>query len=93
MSSVEGLTPDESASIHLYTMESQPSSNSFYGLLNAALRSENRDKLKPYFAYLKLILTALFKMPSIQGTFWRGITGDISHEYPRGKKIVWWGFR
>jgi hypothetical protein len=93
MSSVEGLTPEESASIHLYTMENQPSSSSFYGLLNAALRNEDRDSLKPYFAYLKLILTALFKTPSVKGVFWRGVRADLIHQYPKGKRVTWWGFR
>src|SRR4051794_35398022 len=37
----DGLTSDESASIHLYTMEWPQGQDSFYKLLNQSLRSEN----------------------------------------------------
>src|SRR5689334_4267294 len=49
----DGLTQDESAAIHLYTMQFDTDPN-FYQLLNSTLRGENRDNLKPWFAYLKL---------------------------------------
>jgi hypothetical protein len=57
------LTPDESASIHLYTMEWDESNNSLYAVLNRTLRTPERQMLKPWFKYLKLFLTALFKLP------------------------------
>jgi len=40
----DGLTQDESASIHLYTMEFHPGP-SLYLLLNAMLRSKERENL------------------------------------------------
>ncbi|CAF3124152.1 unnamed protein product [Rotaria sp. Silwood2] len=86
-----GLSQDESASIHLYTMEFgiEPS---LYKSLNEALRAENRRKLTPWFPFLKLFLTALYKLPSCAQTIWRGIRDvNLSPEYPIGKKIVWWG--
>ena len=58
-----GLTQDESASIHLYTMEWNGSTQSLYKVLNETLRSANRAKLVPWFRYLKLFMTALFKLP------------------------------
>lgn len=64
----EGLTPDESAAIHIYTMEWHPHYRCLYYLLNQKLRLENRYLLKPWFKYLKLIITALYKLPSCQGT-------------------------
>ncbi|CAF1046806.1 unnamed protein product [Didymodactylos carnosus] len=82
----DGLTQDESASIHLYTMESI-----FYQRLNEALRNENRGDLIPWFAYLKLFLTALWKLPSTKQTLWRGIKADISDQFSIGTKFVWWG--
>ena len=57
------LTQDESASIHLYTMEWKVSENSLYAVLNRTLRSADRRKLQPWFRYLKLFLTAFFKLP------------------------------
>ena len=59
----DGLTPDESASIHLYTMEWKKPEDSLYVVLNQTLRSADRRKLHPWFRYLKLFLTALFKLP------------------------------
>jgi hypothetical protein len=59
----DGLTPDESASIHLYTMEWDESDSSLYAVLNRTLRTPERQMLRPWFKYLKLFLTALFKLP------------------------------
>ncbi|CAF1154758.1 unnamed protein product [Adineta steineri] len=47
----DGLSQDESASIHLYTMEFNPEP-SFYHLLNQNLRSENRRSLRPVIGQL-----------------------------------------
>jgi hypothetical protein len=57
------LTPDESASIHLYTIEWDIHENSLYMILNRTLRLADRGKLRPWFKYLKLFLTAFFKLP------------------------------
>ena len=56
------LSQDESASIHLYTMEWKERENSLYAVLNRTLRLANRSKLKPWFRYLKLFLTGVFKL-------------------------------
>ncbi|CAF4368234.1 unnamed protein product, partial [Adineta steineri] len=60
--------------------------------LNAALRTEDRRKLKPWFLYLKLILTALEKLPSRRCHVFRGVNLDLSNQYTKGKNFVWWGF-
>jgi hypothetical protein len=59
----DGLTQDESASIHLYTMEWNISENNLYTVLNRTLRATNRRSLQPWFKYLKLFLTAFYKLP------------------------------
>lgn len=59
----DGLTQEESASIHLYTMEWEDSDDSLYAVLNRTLRTPERQMIKPWFKYLKLFLTALFKLP------------------------------
>jgi hypothetical protein len=89
----EGLTPDQSAAIMLYTMEY--SGETLYGLLNSTLRSDKpgrSDQLKPWFSYLKLLITALSYLPSHQRTVFRGIKLNLSQLYPVGKQFVWWGF-
>ncbi|CAF2644787.1 unnamed protein product [Rotaria sp. Silwood2] len=88
----DGLSQDESASIYLYTMEWEPREECLYYVLNATLRTENRQKLKPWFLYFKLVLTALQKLPPQKATIWRGVTLDLSHEYEVGKRYVWWAF-
>ena len=92
--SLEGLTEDESASIRLYTMEWTPKERSFYYVLNEALRSVDREKLKPWFLYLKLIVSAFAHLPSIGHTsiVFRGVKLDLRAEYPKGSTFIWWGF-
>lgn len=84
------LTNDESAAIHLYTEQWSQSDDNLCTILNKILRSESRDILKPWFSYLKLLLTALFKLPSTERIIWRGIRGNVNDEYKRDK--IWWGF-
>ncbi|CAF1294539.1 unnamed protein product [Didymodactylos carnosus] len=87
----DGLSQNESASIHLYTMQFTLG-ESLYVVLNRTLRAENRDDLKPWFKFLKLFMTALFKMNSIRATVWRGIRDvDLSGKYKKGVKFAWWG--
>ena len=88
----DGLTSDESASIMLYTYESMPQEHSLYVILNATLRLEQRQELKPWFLYLRLILTALARLPSRNRVVNRGVREDLREQYPIGKPIIWWGF-
>ncbi|CAF1085562.1 unnamed protein product [Adineta steineri] len=81
----DGLTLDESAAVYLYTMECM------YRQLNSALRSEDRQQLVPYFSYLKLFLTALWKLNDVQDLVFRGVKANISDDYPKGKRFAWWG--
>jgi hypothetical protein len=64
--SSDGLTPDGSASIHLYTMEWPQDHDNFHTSLNQKLRSEKRNELIPWYSYLKFFLTTLYKLPPIK---------------------------
>ena len=55
-----------------------------YREFDETLRSEDRNKLKRWFSYLKLFLTALHKLPSSDGPVWRNVKGDISENYQLG---------
>ncbi|CAF2923667.1 unnamed protein product [Rotaria sp. Silwood2] len=88
----DGLTVDESASIMLYSMGWKPREKCLYAALNATLRSKDREKLEPWFLYLKLFLTALSRLPSQHRTVFRGVKLDLHDKYPRGATITWWGF-
>lgn len=91
------LTQDESAAIRLYTMQSDEMVDglnaSIYAILNRTLRDPDRTKLQPWFLYLKLLLTALTKLPSASvKSVWRGIRFQDSTNYVKSHEIVWWGF-
>ncbi len=89
------LTSDLSAAIMLYTMGKSSDHQPLYYVLNSILRSDQPDrcdKLKPWFLYLKLFITALSYIPSYRGTVYRGVKLDLSEYYTNGKKFVWWGF-
>ena len=89
----DGLTVDESASIRLYTLQWQGTHRSLYSMLNYTLKTGHRDDLQPYFKYLKLFLTALIKLPCIlPQTIWRGVTRDLSAEFPSGTVVTWRAF-
>ena len=88
----DGLTPDESAAIMLYTIEWEPSEKSFHFLLNKALRSAKREELKHWFSYLRLLITAHQKLPSTGSVIYRGVKLDLAEQYRRGDSVIWWGF-
>jgi hypothetical protein len=88
----DGLTSDQSASIMLYTCESMPHQESLYVILNGTLRSEQRQKLITWFSYLRLVLTALVRLPPQRCFVNRGVREDLRAQYPKGKSFIWWGF-
>lgn len=89
---VDRLSNDESASIMLYTMGWKPIDQCLHIALNKTLRSKDRDRLEPWFLYLKLLLTALSRLPSVHQKIYRYIDFDLSRKYTAEEKIVWWGF-
>jgi tetratricopeptide (TPR) repeat protein len=90
-----GLTVDEKAAIHLYTMEPRISAFKVYAELNRALRHKSRKHVAPWLRYLKLLFSALLKLPRVSRTqiLWRGVSGDHSHLYRDrvGQIVRWWG--
>lgn len=87
ISSTDELTHDEAATVYLYSMET--GSRSLYLMLNTALRVNISSKLKPWFLYLKLLHTALNKLPSQQMKVWRGLRHDVHENYRKGMHIIW----
>ncbi|CAF1055456.1 unnamed protein product [Adineta steineri] len=86
------LSIDESASIILYSMDWESQEECLYHALNKTLRTENRRKLKPWFLYLRLILTALSRLPYSTHFVFRGVKCDMRKDYVEGETIYWWGF-
>ena len=81
------VTEDEAACIHFYTRDTP-----FYSVLNSYLRDPNREKVGPFFSYLKLFLSGMYKLPLINGTFNRGIPHEVYADKKEGDFIVMWGF-
>ena len=89
----DGLSPDESASIMLYTMSWDPMDECLYIALNRTLRSSDRQQaLKPWYSYLRLFLNALSRLPPLSTVVHRGVKLDMSKQYVKGTTVVWWGF-
>ena len=85
-SATAGLSEHEIAALHLYTTGSP-----FYRELNAALRDSDRSKVAPYFGYLRLVFSALYKLTPFPGSLWRGVAADLRAQYPSGGTVTWWG--
>jgi hypothetical protein len=79
------LTLDESAAIYLYTMPTL-----FHSNLNDRLRAGNRNEMEPWFAFLKLVITALGKLPSLATIVWRGVATNISSNFVDNLLQTWW---
>ncbi|CAF1488770.1 unnamed protein product [Adineta ricciae] len=88
----DGLSRDESNSIRLYTLEWQPLQSSVQHLLNKTLRSGDRQQLRPWHLFLRLLLTALLHLPSTPLIVFRSANMDLSSKYAVGKTITWCGF-
>ncbi len=88
----DGLTKDESNAIRLYTLEWHPRDSSVFYILNKTLRSSDRQLLRPWFLFLRLLLTALCHLPSASLTVYRAANMDLSAKYPKDTSVTWWGF-
>lgn len=87
---IDGLTIDESASIMLYSIIWQPLNECLYISLNSTLQRLDKSQLPAWFAYLKLLFTALLRLPSNQVTVYRGSKMDLSTQYQLNEIILWW---
>ncbi len=72
------LTQDEIAAIRFYTLNTN-----FFRWLNMFLRSKERDWVRPFFHFIRLLMTALAKLPKFEGQeLFRGMTQDLSARFP-----------
>ena len=92
------LSPEEACEpILLYIMEWDTAADEppggLYAHLNRTLKQVDRLKLRPWFRYMKLFITALAKLPAnSHQTVWRGVRKDHSADYPPGAEVTWWAF-
>ena len=71
------LSADAIAALHLYTCES-----AFYREINAVLRSPDRTKVVPYLPYLRLLFSAVSRLPAHTKPLWRGVSLDLPCAVP-----------
>lgn len=81
-----GPSADAIAALHLYTCES-----AFYREINSVLRSPDRTRVTPYLPYLRLLFSAVSKLPAYTQPLWRGVSLDLRAQYPVGRTVTWWG--
>ncbi|AQZ61368.1 Uracil-DNA glycosylase, family 1 [[Actinomadura] parvosata subsp. kistnae] len=81
-----GLSADEIAALYLYTCES-----AFYRRINATLRDPDRTRIVPYLPYLRLLFSAVSRLPARTEPLWRGVALDLRAQYPLGRTVTWWG--
>ncbi|CAF1307916.1 unnamed protein product [Adineta ricciae] len=86
--SEHGLTHDESAALFLYATEENV--NSLNRMLNQTLRSSDRSSVKPWFPYLKLLDTAVAKLPTVRKNVWRAVINDVDRDFKKGEEFTWW---
>jgi len=89
---ITDLSADEAAAIMLYTMEWSEREESLYYILNKTLRMENRDNLKVWFPYLRLLIGALIKLPTVDTQIYRGMNEAADNFYQKNSATTWWGF-
>ncbi|WP_433342778.1 ADP-ribosyltransferase domain-containing protein [Micromonospora sp. CA-111912] len=82
----DGLSVDEVAALYLYTCES-----AFYRQINATLRDPDRSRILPYLPYLRLLFSAVSRLPARREPLWRGVSLDLRAQYPLGQTVTWWG--
>jgi len=81
------LTIQKIAAVHVYTKNSP-----LYAILNARLRAEDRERLKPFLFYIKLLLSALYKLPMVSAVVYRGVKKDLTAEVKKDEVLIWWSF-
>jgi len=82
---LKAMDQDLYGSILLYT------SNAIYKQLNKALRDEDREQVKAFFPYLRILFEACARLPTRTCTLWRGVGVDLFDQYKVGSTITWWG--
>lgn len=88
----DGLTQDQSASIMLYTMRWEPVNECLNTILTKTLQSKDSEKVKPWFSYLKLLFTALSRLPHKQQTVYLETKSDSSETFSNDQVVDWWCF-
>jgi len=80
----EEMTHDEAGAVMLYTQET-----CLYRRLNAALRNFDKLNLEPFLPFMKLLLSALYKLPLTHVRTYRGVKCELYEAYNLLTGHVW----
>ena len=86
-SDAEVLNVEEIAAIQLYTQQTV-----LFSMLNARLRNRDREFLKPFLLFIKLFLSAIYKLTPISQALFRGVKKNLTNFFAKGDEKTWWGF-
>jgi len=78
------MTAYQAAAIMLYTQET-----CLYRRMNAALREHDMRALEPFLPYMKLLLSALYRLPLVHVQTWRGVKLELHETYNLLSERVW----
>ena len=93
---IQTLTVDEAAAVYMYTQNT-----ALYIQVNYALRVLDREAIKPFFPYIRLLLDGLHNLPLETRTVYRGVkpqSGSLhdieffKKAYDVDTEFVWWAF-
>jgi hypothetical protein len=75
-------------------MEAIPKDTSVYFMVNSALRTLDREAVRPWRDYIWLLLNALRKLPPVATAahLYRGMKVDLGEAYVKGSEFQWAGF-
>ncbi|MEV4581836.1 hypothetical protein AB0K16_52245 [Nonomuraea jabiensis] len=59
--------------------------------LLSGLRNPDRTRVVPYLPYLRLLFSAVARLPVRKEPLWRGVSLDLRAQYPLGRTVTWWG--
>jgi len=86
-SSLMGLSLHEAAAIHLFSQETP-----LFHLVNECLCTEKREMLKPFLPLIKLLLSALYKLPPIPAKVYKGAKRDLGGVLLKHEIFILWPF-
>jgi len=86
---IMGLSLQQAAAIHLCTLETP-----LFPILNRRLCQRSKDGLKPFLPFMKLLLSAMYLLPTVPATFYRRVRKSFGKEMRIAKDttLVWWSF-
>lgn len=88
----ELLNEAQIAAVNLYTHHTV-----LHRIVNQRLRAAQDGQLvpgqlAPLMPYIKLLLSALYRLPPVDKLIYRGVQADMGHKLQRGTETTWWAF-